>query len=182
MTASETATIATEDPIGILLGEHRTILQVLAEADRERARLQYTGILRTGFWQDVLRFLREFDLGMHHQKEDRLLFRELEDCGLSPGLGPTTVLRDEHRRMEHWQGRMEQALVHGDLPRLDAAAGNYVDLARSHILKENQILFPLTRRLLRPDQLRRLHDAFQSLGLVQTLDHWLPSRLASYDV
>jgi hemerythrin-like domain-containing protein len=182
MTATSPAALATEDPIGILLAEHRTILQVLSEADRERARLEHTGILRTGLWHDVLRFLREFDLGVHHQKEDNLLFRALEGCGLSPNNGPTTVLRDEHRRMEHWQGRLEHAIHHRDAPRIAAAAANYCDLARTHILKENQIVFPLSRRLLAPQQLAMLHAEFVPLAAELRIDRWLPSLAQSYDV
>lgn len=182
MTATSMAALATEDPIGILLAEHRTILQVLAEADRERARLEHTGILRTGLWQDVLRFLREFDLGVHHQKEDKLLFRELEACGLSTNNGPTTVLRDEHRRMEHWQHRLETAIAQRDAPRIAAAAASYCDLARTHILKENQIVFPLSRRLLSQQQLAMLHGAFTPLAADLRLDRWLPSLAQSFDV
>jgi hypothetical protein len=182
MTATAIAAIATEDPIGMLLAEHRMILQVLGEAERERQRLEATGLLRTGIWHDVLRFLREFDLGIHHQKEDRLLFHELEHCGLSLSQGPTTVLRDEHRRMEHWQGRLEAAVAQRDLPRIAAAAGNYVELARTHILKENQIVFPLTRRLLSPAQLADLHRQFLPLTTTMSLDAWLPSRASTHDV
>ena len=182
MTATSPAALATEDPIGILLTEHRTILQVLSEAYRERARLEETGILRVALWQEVLRFLREFDLGIHHQKEDRLLFRELEGCGLSAHNGPTSVLRDEHRRMEHWQGRLEHAVAHRDAPRIAAAAANYCDLARTHILKENQIVFPLARRLLSPPQIALLQAEFAPIRADLRVDRWLPSLAQSYDV
>lgn len=182
MTATSPAAIATEDPIGILLTEHRTILQVLSEADRERARLEQTGILRTTLWHEVLCFLRDFDHGIHHLKEDRLLFSELEGCGLSVHNGPTSVLRDEHRRMEHWQGRLEHAVAHRDAPRIAAAAASYCDLARTHILKENQIVFPLARRLLAPTQISLLQTEFAPITADLRVDRWLPSLAQSFDV
>jgi hemerythrin-like domain-containing protein len=168
----------TDDPIELLLGEHRTILQVLDEIERERARLEGDGILRDVFWRDVLHFIDEFDTNLHHQKEEQLLFPALEEAGLSATSGPTAVLRDEHRRTQFWRQRLEQALVARDRPRVGAAAASYVDLVRSHVMKENQILFPLARRLLTAEQLERLHRAFRPFAADQSLRYWLKNPYA----
>ncbi|MBM4060249.1 MAG: hypothetical protein FJ265_03995 [Planctomycetes bacterium] len=164
---------ATDDPIDVLLGEHRTILQVLDEVERESRRLEATGVLRESFWQDLLRFCDEFDAGLHHQKEEHLLFPALEASGLSPTTGPTAVLRDEHLRSRFWRQRIEQALQQRDRARLLAAAGSFLDLNRAHVLKENQILFPLARRLLQPGDLARLHREFRLLAADQRLGCWM---------
>jgi hemerythrin-like domain-containing protein len=163
----------TDDPIDVLLGEHRTILGVLAAAEREAMQLQTTAILRESFWHDVLRFAEEFDAGLHHQKEELLLFPAIEAAGLSPATGPAAVLRDEHRRSDHLRQRVAQALGQRDRLRLAAAAGSWLDLTRSHVLKENQILFPLARRLLGADELQRLHREFRPLAADQRVHYWL---------
>lgn len=163
----------TDDPIEVLLGEHRTILQVLDEVERERARLEGDGVLREVFWRDLLHFIDEFDANLHHQKEEQLLFPALEASGLSATSGPTAVLRDEHRRAAFWRQRLEQALIARDRLRVAAAAASYVDLVRLHVLKENQILFPLARRLLTPEQLERLHREFRPFAADQRLRYWL---------
>jgi hemerythrin-like domain-containing protein len=164
---------ATDHPIDVLLGEHRTILQVLDEVDREARRLEANAPLREAFWQDVLHFCDEFDAGLHHQKEEHLLFPLLETNGLSSANGPTAVLRDEHLRSKFWRHRMDQALLRRDRSRLLASAASYLDLTRSHVLKENQILFPLARRLLSPEELDRLHREFRLLSADLRLSHWL---------
>lgn len=167
----------TDDPIDVLLGEHRTILRVLDEVERESRRLEQEGMLREAFWQDLLRFCTEFDAGLHHQKEEQLLFPLLElplpGSHRLDGSGPTKVLRDEHLRCQFWIRRIEQALQQRDRNRLAAAASSYLDLVRMHILKENQILLPLARRLLTVDQRERLHREFRLLTGDQRLSHWL---------
>ena len=161
------------DPIDVLLGEHRTILQVLDEVERESRRLEANAALRESFWEDLLHFADTFDAGLHHQKEEQLLFPALEGAGLSAGSGPTAVLRDEHLRAQFWRKRIEAALLQRDRSRLLAAAGSYLDLCRAHVLKENQILFPLARRLVGPEELQRLGREFQRLAADQRLSHWI---------
>ncbi|MDO8348989.1 MAG: hemerythrin domain-containing protein, partial [Planctomycetota bacterium] len=109
---------STDDPIAVLLGEHHTILAVLDEVERESRRLEAQGMLREAFWDDLLHFADQFDCGLHHQKEEALLFPALEAAGLSPTSGPTAVLRDEHLRSQYWRQRIEQALRARDRMRL----------------------------------------------------------------
>lgn len=172
----------TDGPIEVLLGEHRTILQVLDEVERERTRLEGEGSLREAFWRDLLHFCDEFDHNLHHQKEEQLLFPALEAAGLSPTSGPTAVLRDEHRRSAFWRQRLEQALVARDRLRVGAAAASYVDLVRLHVLKENQILFPLARHLLTTEQLERLHREFRPFAADQRVRYWLKNPYVVADV
>ena len=162
-----------DDPIDVLLGEHNTILQVLDQVERESRRLETQGLLRESFWDDLLHFADEFDKGLHHQKEEALLFPALEAAGLSPTTGPTAVLRDEHLRSNFWRQRIEQALRQRDRMRLSVSVASYLDLTRAHVLKENQILFPLARRLLRPDQLETLHREFRLLAADQRVGYWM---------
>lgn len=162
-----------DDPIETLLGEHRTILQVLDEVERESRRLETAAVLRESFWLDLLRFADDFDAGLHHEKEERLLFPMLERAGLSSTSGPTAVLRDEHLRSHFWRNRIEQALRQRDRTRLLAAAGSYLDLTRAHVLKENQILFPLARRLITADDLTTLRREFARLTADQRVGAWM---------
>jgi hemerythrin-like domain-containing protein len=164
---------STDDPLAVLIGEHHTILTVLDEVEREARRVELQRQVREAFWEDVLRFSDEFDRGLHHQKEEALLFPALEAAGLSPVSGPTAVLRDEHLRSHYWRQRIEQALRVRDRVRLCVSATSYVDLMRAHVLKENQILFPLARRLLRPEQLQTLHREFRLLAADQRAGYWM---------
>ncbi len=162
-----------DDPIDILLSEHRTILQILDEVERESRRLEANAALRESFWFDLLRFLDDFDAGVHHTKEERLLFPALEASGLSPTSGPTAVLRDDHLRCHFLRDRIEQTLRQRDRSRLQAAVASYLDLARAHVLKENQILFPLARRLISQEALAILRREFGLLSAELSVAHWL---------
>ncbi|MFY9342396.1 MAG: hemerythrin domain-containing protein [Planctomycetota bacterium] len=163
MTSGDPTPIDPGDPIEVLLAEHRTILQVLDLVERENRYLDAGDALRETFWRDLLRFADEFDAGLHHGKEERLLFPALERAGLSATSGPTALLRDEHGRAAFWRDRLQHALAARDRLRVAAAAASWVDLVRAHVLKENQILFPLARRLLSAAELERLRVAFAAL-------------------
>lgn len=162
-----------DSAIDVLLGEHQTILAVVDETERECRRVEEGSALREPFWRDVLRFADEFDHGLHHEKEEQLLFPALERVGLSVDQGPTAVLRDEHRRIRFWRSRLEQTLVARDRTRLAATAASYLDVLRAHVMKENQILFPLCRRLLDAATLESLHREFRTLAADQRVHHWL---------
>ena len=129
---------------------------------------------------EVMRTTNNFDVvsdefvdGLHHQKEEHLLFPALEAAGLSPTSGPTAVLRDEHERSKFWRARLGQALRSRDRTRLSAAASGWLDATRAHVQKENQILFPLTRRLLSAAELDRLHREFRLLAADQRVHAWI---------
>jgi hemerythrin-like domain-containing protein len=151
---------ASMHPIATLLDEHRTILRVLAEMEQECGRLTGDAPL-VPFWQRTLRFLEVFDEQLHHDKEEGLLFPALEAAGLSPQSGPTAVLRSEHGRCRLWRQGIEQAIERNDSLRLLGAVQGFVDLQRQHVLKENQILFPLARQLLSVEVFERMARAFQ---------------------
>ena len=64
-------------------------------------------------------------------------------------------------------------MVARDRARLSATAGSYLDLVRAHVLKENQILFPLARRLLSAGELESMHREFRLYAADQRVHHWL---------
>jgi hemerythrin-like domain-containing protein len=150
-------------PLTVLIDEHRVILSVLDDLERESLALGQGKPLRPRFWQRVLQFHAEFADGLHHHREEHLLFPALERVGLSPTTGPTAVLRAEHDRGRQWRQRIQQALDAGDLVRLQAACSSFIDFERQHIQKENQILFPLADRLLQLQQTQELAHAFAEI-------------------
>lgn len=145
---TQTQTASPAHPIETLLAEHRTILAVLSDMEQECALVEQNATLSDSWWCERLRFLDEFDEHFHHAKEEGLLFPALEAAGLSPVSGPTATLRAEHGRSRLWRAAIEEALARRDRLRLLGAVQGFVDLQRQHIAKENQILFPIARRLL----------------------------------
>ncbi len=106
------------------------------------------------------------EVRLHNQKEEELLFPPLEEV-LPPG-GPTAVMRDEHRALWSSLGRLEEAISRwekGDR----AAKGEVinsarfmVELLRAHIRKENEVLYPMARRLLGPEKIEGMAQRLEA--------------------
>lgn len=156
-------------PVDALRRDHDTIERALQGLDALCRDLERGtgGDLRAA--TEILRFLREFADGCHHRKEEELLFPALENSGVPRDGGPIGVMLTEHE-----DGRALIAAMIRQLPGLgdgetDAhqafleAATRYGCLLRSHIQKENGILFPIAERLLGEEVEYALEQGFTSI-------------------
>lgn len=97
----------------------------------------------------------------HAHIEDEILFPALEPH-LGRQAGPLAVMDAEHEEIRHLLAEM--ALGDDDV---DAMVSRFIDLAREHFAKEDQVLFPLAEQLLGEGKLTELARAcphVQSLG------------------
>lgn len=74
--------------IDILKNEHRIIEQALCCLDAVADKWNLTSKLATSSARKALNFLRCFADGCHHQKEEQLLFPQLESRGVTNNGGP----------------------------------------------------------------------------------------------
>ena len=144
----------------ILSGEHQVILQVLAALEAISARCD-AGVLPASDAQDALEVLRRFADTCHHGKEEHILFPALE--AQVPGFGPTQVMRAEHVEGRARIRAMGEAVDRHEPAAFAAAARAYVELLRSHIAKEDDILFRLADRMLTADQDAAILDAYRRI-------------------
>lgn len=104
--------------------------------------------------EQLRRYLREYVEQCHNRKEEEQLFPLLEARGLPRSGGPLAVMLDEHAQVREHLTRLDasaRAYCAGDhtqLPALRAAFTDYAALCKSHFWKENDILYPMARRLL----------------------------------
>jgi regulator of cell morphogenesis and NO signaling len=85
-------------------------------------------------------FLR--GLRRHIVWEEELLFPRFESkTGLSPAMGPTAVMRDEHRRIEAALARIRDRVRAGD-PASDGDEAALLEVLAAHNQKEETILYP----------------------------------------
>ena len=99
--------------------------------------------LATRLFGDFARGLRR-----HIGFEEKLLFPAFEErAGVSPEAGPTAVMRHEHREIENRIHDMECRFANLEDP-LTGARDAFHELMREHNLKEEQVLYPATDRLL----------------------------------
>jgi hemerythrin-like domain-containing protein len=80
----------------------------------------------------------------HHGKEEGILFPEMETAGIPKENGPIGQMLAEHAEGRKFIAQMSDALLKNfQANEFIGPAMNYINLLRSHIEKENKILFPL---------------------------------------
>jgi hemerythrin-like domain-containing protein len=141
-------------PLTILMDEHRLIEKVLGSLETLAIEVEGGLALERPVAREYADFLRGFADAWHHGKEEDILFRRMVERGFSEESGPVAVMLQEHR-----QGR---ALV-GTIASVGAGAGSvspaeattflssalgFVPLLRQHIQKEDNILYPMSERVL----------------------------------
>lgn len=140
---------------GILHGLH--ILERMEQAAREK------GIADMGDVAGMIHFLRLFADKCHHGKEEDLFFPALERAGIRKEGGPIGQMLLEHSEGRGYIAEMvASAEGHAlDANRFAAAARGYVTLLRSHIDKENTILFPAGDRMIPEEEQDELLGEFE---------------------
>jgi regulator of cell morphogenesis and NO signaling len=166
------------NPIDHMLEEHRDIMaQIMAlrlavKTLRERGDAALPASLPT--LRSVSRMMAT-RLLVHARKEDEALFPAVESALGAPG-GPTSVMREEHRTIHERASRFREtlralqeqehpAIVAGQaaLRALAEGGGSATALADTgdeivglldlHFAKEEEILFPMAREILTPEEL-----------------------------
>ena len=138
----------------ILMQEHRVIEGVL-DALRTAAQSARDGeTVRPSFFIDAADFIKGFADGCHHHKEEGVLFKIMADNGFSTQGGPVAVMLNEHEMGRQFTRAMRAAAEkwqQGDESARQQAVENalgYVALLRQHIMKEDNILFPMADRAI----------------------------------
>ena len=148
--------------IADLMNEHEAILAAIQILERMMAAMQKVPSVNTKDINDFLGFLKEFADKCHHGKEEGFLFPAMVGAGIPDKGGPIGVMLAEHAQGRQLIRDMEGALSAGvDRGKLAQAAGGYAALLRSHIQKENMILFPMADRVLSEPQLEKLYEGFE---------------------
>jgi len=95
----------------------------------------------------IVKVIREFADGLHHTKEEQLLFPLMVQKGFSNETGPVAVMLHDHAEGRNYvKGIVENIsrLQLGDQAAVKAIFSNmlgYSDLLKNHIQKENNMLF-----------------------------------------
>jgi len=156
-------------PTNTLRHEHDVILRVLQSAEREFKYYEDTGQLQVGQVEQMLDFFRNFADGCHHRKEEQQLFIRMQERGIPMQGGPIGVMLTEHELGRHHLGQIAAALLpaqRGESAAMHTIAEHlrdYVSLLRSHIMKENNILFPMADRVLTAQDQTELSAAFERI-------------------
>ncbi|MDF1561295.1 MAG: hemerythrin domain-containing protein [Bacteroidales bacterium] len=147
-----------------LLHEHIAIEHALNILEEISQRIENNGDIDYSDINNFLEFLKEFADRCHHGKEEDFLFPALEKAGIRKEGGPIGVMLSEHAQGRNYIRQMQTSVVENtvDNQLFIQASGNYIRLLRSHIQKENNVLFPfIDTRLSVPEQ-KDLYDKFEN--------------------
>jgi hemerythrin-like domain-containing protein len=147
-----------KDPIEALMEEHRVIERVLSAIDGTAE-----GDAPVSFYRDVVDFVVNFADGCHHDKEEGLLFPAMVARGMPRDVGPIGVMLHEHDVGRDCVARIRESIEAGDVSAAGAAAADYSALLRSHIAKEDGVLYPMARDLLSADEVASLAVRFEEV-------------------
>ncbi len=128
-----------------LLGkQHQEVLAQLAEVENRLQGGDHTAAagLAAYLHREVIQ---------HFALEEQALFPILARH-LSPRQGPLAVMNAEHASFRELLSGLDAAVSAPDPRRGESCAHEIIDLLRSHIAKEDQVLFPMALQLLRPDE------------------------------
>jgi hemerythrin-like domain-containing protein len=152
--------------IDSLKREHRAIECVLRALGVINQRLGAGESVDPAVLDRCLEFIRRFADGVHHQKEENLLFPAMERAGLPSDVGPIACMLKEHHQGREFVARMAAGVDALRSGRRDAAeqfctaATGYADLLAQHIRKEDNILFMMAERMIGEETLTALTPAF----------------------
>jgi len=142
--------------------EHEKILNVLAALQNFVAfHAKQATTPRKPLGHFVL-FFREYLDHWHHGKEEGLLFPAMVEAGLPAEAGPVGCMLREHdlgRGLLHGLAAFAEGsggLTPAELGSLGSMAVEYARLLAIHIAKENQMLYPMARRIIPADRLGEL--------------------------
>lgn len=119
---------------------------------------------------DLIDFFSAYIDGIHHLKEELFLFPFIEDCGFPKDSGPLSVLLSEHEKGREFLKFMRvilQAPLENDEQkrRLIFFARNYIGLLTDHIMKENNVLFPIAENILNSEQIKKIDFELEKANL-----------------
>lgn len=142
--------------------EHDAILSALGILDAMVGKLDGKKPPSGADLRGFLGFLKEFADKCHHGKEEGILFPALVKAGIPDKGGPIGQMLAEHVEGRSLIKAMEAAIGSAVDGRAFAeAAGGYARLLRSHIAKENDVLFPAAERTLTAPELETIFERFE---------------------
>ena len=153
--------------IEVLMSEHRLIEQVLGSLETFVAEVEVGLAPERAVLADYGAFLRGFAYACHHGKEEDILFQRMTERGFSRESGPVAVMLHEHRvGRGHVSVLCEAGDATGPLPAVETQlvlehAGAFIPLLRTHIQKEDRILYPMAMRLLTGPEMDAMETEFE---------------------
>lgn len=147
------------DVTRVMMDEHLLILRMITLVEQNVAALEQGRFRSWQFFFDAVDFIRNYADRFHHAKEEDVLFVALVKNGMPARQSPIEAMLIEHEqgrahvRALAAAARQARAGDAAKIPAIAEHAKSYAQLLRSHIDKEDHILYPLAERVL-PQEVR----------------------------
>ena len=115
---------------------------------------------------EVVTLIQQFADGLHHAKEEILLFPLMAEKGFSMQQGPIAVMLSDHEQGRKFVRNMDESIhlyKNGEssaLKQIYAYMLGYADLLNNHISKENNVLFRMADNVFTSENQQSLLDQF----------------------
>lgn len=150
-----------------LMAEHRVIERALNALEAGVYRLDKGETVPAEFFLSAVDFMKEYADGCHHEKEEGVLFKYMEDRGILEQGCPLGVMLAEHALGRQYILALRSAAHamevgdQGARKRIIESARSYIALLRQHIRKEDQILFPMADHVIPEEQHTLVWNSFE---------------------
>jgi hemerythrin-like domain-containing protein len=135
----------------------------------------------------IVKIIREFADGLHHAKEEQVLFPLMVQKGFSNESGPVAVMLHDHAEGRNYVKGMDENISQfkkGDHSALKTVYQNmldYADLLKNHIGKENNVLFRMADKAFTSAEQESLLLDFAKVELSQENQHSKSDFIAMID-
>ena len=156
-------------PTAILRKEHEAITRMLEAAEQAAEKLERNEPVRAEWLDGLSEFFSLFLDKCHHGKEEEIFFPALAKKGMPVDGGPIGVMLHEHdegRALAQRLRELAQSYAKGNPAagtEWAATARKYTRLLHEHILKENNVLFPMAEGMLSPAEEEALAERFEQM-------------------
>lgn len=162
---------AMNSPTEMLEAEHRVIARIVGITPVLAERLEEGDIIKPDILLGIVEFMRIYADKCHHGKEEDLLFPALGEKGVPMQGCPIGSLVADHvsgRSLVRRLGESAEAYAGNEPEAYEGLIGSLRGIAAlypGHIWKEDYLLFPMTNKVLNPEELDALYRQFEQVDL-----------------
>ena len=160
-----------DHPIGILMEEHRILLEYANGLVNSLAQLRAAGgsALARGQLEHVHHVIKHFKASeKHYLREENVLFPYIEKHGVTEPPKIMWMEHDEIRRIKKELYSLAEGVGNGSLAEwavtAEPVAKSLAEMLASHFNKENSILFPTALKIIKAEEWDDISKGFDEIG------------------